>query len=167
MVVPFGDCGHWQGSTRLGEEDVQYVRVFLAEGSYDEMECLVTVEITGETIDLGMYADNGSSPTPSPTGDLLESTGAISTTGTEDTFLRTALSGTLVVGAGGAYFWLALLASHADIQVACTIQVFNVAWRDRIFAFSDNVGAAALPDPVATITAASDSAVPYVGIVKA
>lgn len=155
----FGSFAEWYGQSGIGSEDVFYGRVWLPADTYVGMECLVTIGANEvRTVDMGVYADDGAAD-PAPTGPKLASTGPLAPD-VNDAFFVQPFTADLVVPASG-FYWLAIVASSANLSFASTDKTYNQAWAGTLFREQRNIGSSTLPASVGALDAAADSAIPY------
>lgn len=145
---------------------IVYLRIWLDEGIYTEMETMLGVGRVGEEIDLGVYADVSGSPS----GPLLTSTGAVDSGGADDAFFRQPLITPLDVSANGSYYWLGAMITSVLIRLIITDdqlpQALYAGDTDGSLMAVETGSPASLPDPVGTLDAASSFRMPYVGILR-
>lgn len=161
--------GTYQGVVGIGAQNAYFLRTFLRAGTYDRIECNITSSaLAGRTVDMGVYEDDGGSPTPSPST-IIKTTGAIATTDANNTFFRQALSGgsfTVDIGAQ-RFVWMAIISSATQLRFSSTAHLMNEANRDRLFAVQSTTGADTLPSPAGTMDAAADTALIRLALVEA
>lgn len=150
----------WWGVATPGVANLAfYGRILLPEGTYVGMEAGVVAG--AGTIDLGVYADDGAVPTPSPTGPVLASTGPLSVAALVDDFHLGTFTAPLVVSAP-AFYWLAAIFSDPTVQLMVSGGSFNAAWRKRFLALA--LAPSATLGALPTLLGPTSSAMAYLAI---
>lgn len=170
-LIPVLPIGVFQGRAKLGKKEALFIRIAIPSGTYDRIECaVVTGGKSSRKIDMGVYLDDGLSPTPSPTGTPLVSTGLQSTANLNHKFMTQTLPSDLVVEVSG-FYWLAIVSDQKNIQIVMTPNKFDPVWRDRLYCLEDNHGTSL--GSIGTLTtgggsgssdAGGGSAIPYLAI---
>lgn len=169
-IIPCLGIPHiFRGNGKIGSNDPFYVRTLIPAGRYDRMQCgIYSGGSSSRKVDMGLYADAGSSP-HRPSGGLLHSTGEVDTERDSDdadeSYFLTCPLDTVLELTEPTYLWMAIVANTSSLRLITTPNKFRVNWTDRIYVEKDNHGfpLGSLPGSWSGL---EDSAIPYIALVR-